>query len=84
MNRAEPYFTGDSMKRIVATAVAMALGSTMLYAGGPVAVSDDVVVVEEKPASSTGALIPLLLLAVIGIAIAAGDDDSPQDCVIAN
>lgn len=67
------------MKKVVALVAAMALFSTALYAGGPVVV-EDVVIVEEKPASSFGALIPLLLLALIGIATASGDDDSISIC----
>ena len=72
------------MKKIIAAAAGLAMVSTILYAGGPLVVADDLVVVEEKPATSSGALVPLLILAVIGIAIAAGNDDAPQDCVLPN
>ncbi len=69
------------MKKVVAFSCALALGATALYAGGPVVVEDEEVVVAEKPASSSGAFLPLLLLAVIGLAIASGDDDTPQGCL---
>lgn len=67
------------MKKVFAMTCALAVASSALYAGGPVVVEDEVVV-EAKPASSGDALIPLLLLAVIGLAIAASDDNSPVLC----
>ena len=72
------------MRKIIAAASGLAMVSTILYAGGPLVVADDVVVVEEKPATSSGVLVPLLILAVIGLAISAGDDDAPQGCVLPN
>jgi uncharacterized membrane protein YdjX (TVP38/TMEM64 family) len=68
------------MKKAVAIACALALGATALYAGGPVVI-ENVEVAEEKPVSSSGALLPIILLAVIGLAIASGDNDAPQGCV---
>ena len=66
------------MKKTLLAGCALMLAGTALYAGGPVMVAEDPQVVAEEPASSTGALVPLLLLAVIGLVIASGSDDEPM------
>ena len=68
------------MKKTVALIAALTLLSTALYAGGPIVVEDEAVV-QNEPASSTGALVPLLLLGLIGLAIMSGGDDGPVNCV---
>ena len=68
------------MKKSLALGLAATLLASSLFAGGPVVV-EDTVVVEDAPASSTGALIPLLLLGLIGIAISSGGNDAPANCV---
>jgi hypothetical protein len=65
------------VKKIIATASALALVCSALYAGGPVIIEEDEVV-EEQAGSS--AWVPLLLLAVIGLAVASGDNDDPRIC----
>lgn len=72
------------MKKALLMSTALTLGvMSPALAGGPVIIEDEVEVVEAKPASSGGALIPLLLLAVIAVAVASGGDDevgpSPSD-----
>lgn len=62
------------MKRLIALTTACVLAAGALQAGGPVIVEDTTVT--EKPASSAGWVVPVLLLAVIGLAIASNDDDS--------
>lgn len=71
------------MKKAVVISLALAVASSVVSAGGmPEAGAPDVIV-EEKAPSSSGALIPLLLLALIGIAVAGGND-GPVNCGIPN
>jgi hypothetical protein len=65
------------MKRLLGVTLAAALVATALNAGGPVAIEEEgAPVVEEEAASSGGWIVPALLLAVIGLAIASGDNES--------
>lgn len=62
------------MKNILAATSAFALLASAVYAGGPVVVEEeDEVIVEEQQAGSS-AWVPLLMLAVIGLAVASGDE----------
>ena len=62
------------MKRLIALTTAVVFAAGALQAGGPVVVEDSTVA--EKPASSAGWVVPVLLLAVIGLAISSNDDTS--------
>jgi hypothetical protein len=68
------------MKKVLAVATAFAIASSVLYAGGPVVVQEEAAVVAEKPASSAGWVLPVVLLALIGLAVASGNDDGPINC----
>ncbi|MCX7287517.1 MAG: hypothetical protein NTW20_08125 [Rhodobacterales bacterium] len=64
------------MKKAFAAAALLGLIGSALYAGGPVIVTEEEpAVVAEAPASSGGWVIPVILLAVIGLAITSGGDD---------
>lgn len=62
------------MKKLIALTAAAVLAAGALQAGGPVIVEDTTVT--EKPASSAGWVVPVLILGVIGLAIASSNDDS--------
>jgi Zn-dependent protease len=63
------------MKKLVASVMALSLGTSAAMAGGPVVVEEEVEVEAEKPASSVG-ILPLLLVGVIlCVALCGGDDD---------
>jgi hypothetical protein len=63
------------MKKLVASVMALSLGTSAAMAGGPVVVEEEVEVVAEKPASSIG-ILPLLLVGVVlCVALCGGDDD---------
>lgn len=66
------------MKKIIASVMALTLGTSVAIAGGPIVVEDTAEVVAEKPASSIGVL-PLLLGAVIVGAILLNNDDEDDD-----
>lgn len=65
------------MKKISAVVLAASLASTAAFAGGPVVVADEgePVAVVAEPASSinAGIIVPLLLLVVLGVALANND-----------
>lgn len=62
------------MKKIIASVMALTLGTSVAMAGGPIVVEDTAEVVVQKPASSIGVL-PLLLGAIIIGAVLLGNDD---------
>jgi len=62
------------MKKLIALTAAFGLAASTLYAGGPVIVED--IVVEEEAASSAGWIVPALVVVILGLAIASGNDDS--------
>jgi hypothetical protein len=63
------------MKNTLAAAAMLGLIGSALYAGGPVVVAEEAVAVAEEPASSGSWVLPVILLAVIGLAITSGCDD---------
>lgn len=63
------------MKKLIASVMALTLGTSAAMAGGPVVIEDEVEVVAEKPASSIG-ILPLLLIPIIlCVALCGSDDD---------
>ncbi len=59
-------------------ALAVALSSSMAFAGGPVIIEEgNPEVVAEKPASSVGVLPLLLIPIILCVALCGGDDDEP-------
>ena len=63
------------MKKLIASVMALTLGTSAAMAGGPVVVEEEVEVVAEQPASSVG-ILPLLLIPIIlCVALCGGDDD---------
>ena len=62
------------MKKLVASVMALTLGTSAAMAGGPVVVEEEAEVVAEKPASSAG-ILPLLLIPVILCVALCGDDE---------
>lgn len=62
------------MKKIIASVMALTLGTSAVMAGGPVVVEDTTEVVADKPASSIG-VVPLLLGAIIIGAVLLNNDD---------
>lgn len=63
------------MKKLVASVMALTLGTSAAMAGGPIVIEDEVEVVAEKPASSVG-ILPLLLIPIIlCVALCGGDDN---------
>ena len=66
------------MKKLIASVMALTLGTSAAMAGGPVVVQEEVEVVAEKPASSVG-ILPLLLIPVIlCVALCGGNDDNQE------
>ena len=63
------------MKKIIASVMALTLGTSVAMAGGPIVVEDTAEVVAEKPASSIGVLPLLLGAIIIGAVLLGGDDD---------
>ena len=62
------------MKKLIASVMALTLGTSAAMAGGPVVIEDEVEVVAEKPASSVG-ILPLLLIPIILCVALCGNDD---------
>jgi hypothetical protein len=62
------------MKKLIASVMALTLGTSAAMAGGPVVIEDEVEVVAEKPASSIG-ILPLLLIPIILCVALCGNDD---------
>ena len=62
------------MKKLVASVMALTLGTSAAMAGGPVVVEEEAEVVAEKPASSAG-ILPLLLIPIVLCVALCGDDD---------
>ena len=62
------------MKKLVASVMALTLGTSAAMAGGPVVVEEEAEVVAEKPASSAG-ILPLLLIPIILCVALCGDDE---------
>jgi hypothetical protein len=63
------------MKKLIASVMALTLGTSAAMAGGPIIVEEEPEVVAEKPASSVG-ILPLLLVGVVlCVALCGGDDD---------
>ncbi|MBA3910814.1 MAG: hypothetical protein C0524_13300 [Rhodobacter sp.] len=64
------------MKKLIASVMALTLGTSAAMAGGLVVVEEEAEVVAEKPASSIG-ILPLLLIPIIlCVALCGGDDDT--------
>jgi hypothetical protein len=61
------------MKKLIASVMALALGTSASFAGGPVVVVEEPVVEVEKPRS--GWIVPVIIGLVVICAIACGDDD---------
>ncbi len=67
------------MKKLIASVMALTLGTSAVMAGGPVVVEEEVEVVAEKPASSVG-ILPLLLIPIIlCVALCGGDDEERSE-----
>ena len=65
------------MKKLIASVMALTLGTSAAMAGGPIVIEEEAEVVAEKPASSVG-ILPLLLIPIIlCVALCGGDDDEP-------
>ena len=67
------------MKKLVASVMALTLGTSAAMAGGPVVIEEEVEVVAEKPASSVGILPILLVGVVLCAALCGGDDNDNQE-----
>jgi hypothetical protein len=66
------------MKKLIASVMALTLGTSAAMAGGPIIVEEEPEVVAEKPASSVG-ILPLLLVGVVlCVALCGGDDDNVE------
>lgn len=68
------------MKNLIAQVLALSVGASAAFAGGPVTIIEEgqPVVVAERPASSIG-ILPLLLIPIIlCVALCGGDDDEEQ------
>ena len=63
------------MKKLVASVMALTLGTSAAMAGGPVVIEEEIEVVAEKPASSVGILPILLVGVVLCAALCGGSDD---------
>lgn len=62
------------MKHLIASVLALGLGTSAAMAGGPVVVTEEPTpVVAEKPASSIG-IVPLLLITAALVAVVASDN----------
>jgi hypothetical protein len=61
------------MKKLLASVMALALGTSAGFAGGPVVVVEEPVVEAAKPRS--GWIVPVIIGLVVICAIACGDDD---------
>ena len=69
------HLSENIMKKLIASVMALTLGTSAAMAGGPVVIEDEVEVVAEKPASSIG-ILPLLLIPIIlCVALCGSDDD---------
>ncbi|MGL5009525.1 MAG: hypothetical protein ACRC6I_06550 [Paracoccaceae bacterium] len=65
------------MKKLIAQVLALSVGASAAFAGGPVVIAEEgqPEVIAEKPASSAG-ILPLLLIPIIlCVALCGGDDD---------
>ncbi len=65
------------MKKLIAQVLALTVGASAAFAGGPVTIAEEgqPEVVAERPASSVG-ILPLLLIPIIlCVALCGGDDD---------
>jgi hypothetical protein len=70
------------MKKLIASVMALSLGTSAAMAGGPVVVVEEPEVVAEKPASS-GGILPLILVGIaLCVALCGGDDDDPVAPVV--
>lgn len=67
------------MKKLIASVMALTLGTSAVMAGGPVVVEEEVEVVAERPASSVGILPLLLIPIVLCIALCGSDDDDDSE-----
>jgi hypothetical protein len=66
------------MKKLVASVMALTLGTSAAMAGGPIVIEEEIEVVAEKPASSVG-ILPLLLIPIIlCVALCGGDDNDNE------
>ena len=64
------------MKKLIASVMALTLGTSAAMAGGPIVIEEELEVVAEKPASSAG-ILPLLLIPIIlCVALCGGDDNN--------
>ncbi len=69
------------MKKLIAQVLALTVGASAAFAGGPVVIAEEgqPEVIAEKPASSVG-ILPLLLIPIIlCVALCGGDDDEPVE-----
>ncbi len=67
------------MKKLVASVMALTLGTSAAMAGGPIVIEEEIEVVAEKPASSMG-ILPLLLIPIIlCVALCGGDDNGYEN-----
>ncbi len=67
------------MKKLIASVMALTLGTSAAMAGGPIVIEEEAEVVAEKPASSIG-ILPLLLIPIIlCVALCGGDDDNTEN-----
>lgn len=68
------------MKKLIAQIMALSLGASAAFAGGPVVIAEEgqPEVIAEKPASSVGVL-PLLLGVVVLCVVLCGGDDEPGE-----
>ncbi len=68
------------MKKLIAQVLALSVGASAAFAGGPVIIAEEgqPEVIAERPASSIG-ILPLLLIPIIlCVALCGGDDDTPN------
>lgn len=65
------------MKKLIASVMALTLGTSAAMAGGPVVIEEEAEVMAEKPASSAG-ILPLLLIPIILCVALCGSDDEEQ------
>jgi hypothetical protein len=69
------------MKKLIAQVMALTVGASAAFAGGPVVIAEEgqPEVIAEKPASSVG-ILPLLLIPIIlCVALCGGGDDDPVE-----
>jgi hypothetical protein len=64
---------GDTMKKILATVLALTIAAPAVAGGLAPVVVEPEVVVEETASTSSGAIVPLLLLLLVAAAVASSD-----------